>query len=770
METGGVGTAGGTRVFLSYARPDAARAHALADILEARGFALWCDRQIEGGAVFAAEIEAELAAADAVLVLWSEAAVRSDWVRDEAAVGRDKGRLVPARLDKAPPPIGFRQHQSIDLSGWTGAPDDPALERLAHALSRTGAGQPHTHDPATAARHPVPWGLGAAGLAGVAAVAGMIAWHPWRAAPRAPPMPTVAVLPFEDMSNTPDGRAFSEGVAEEILNLIARDPGIHVLGRTSSAMLAANAGDPRRIERDLGVTHLLEGSVRSAPGRVKVGVRLVALPGDRSVFAQQFDRQLTDIFAVQSEIGQAVAARLGGALGPKAAAGGATGAPRTTPEVYTRWLAARQLLRTRQPAEMARAQALLTEAIKADPNYAPAFAGLAEVSVLLAADQYGQVPVSRAIAAARGYAARAAALAPDLAESRAALGMAAIEAGEGAQAVDEFRRAVALDPHRVETLNWLGYALNQTGELTEAAKVMRQAVALEPLWFRPRVTAMYTLHLIGADAEIAAMAQSFVAIAPDPLAADRVNMAAALQLGRNAEAATIAARLLATSPGDPQAVETLSTVGTNLYRFDLAFKTLGSPASIFGDLLRGDPAGAAARAVKMGPAIWQSNEDRYYGVTALGARANWAGLVALYDAQRSTPERWLGTTTDINLLDVAPMVALALDHEGRAGEARRLRAQTASRLRFLEQRGLSQVSSAWLWAVLLAGTDRASAIRRLDLGSAGGNPALICAGPTHLDRSPELAALASDPRFKALVVRCDRWAQNQRDALAKAGL
>ena len=108
------------RVFLSYDREDVGCAQSIAVLLESAGHSVWWDRHIKGGTQFSNEIEKELEQAQAVLVLWSERSVRSAWVRDEAAAGRDSGRLVPVLLDHAKPPLGFRQYQSIDLRNWKG--------------------------------------------------------------------------------------------------------------------------------------------------------------------------------------------------------------------------------------------------------------------------------------------------------------------------------------------------------------------------------------------------------------------------------------------------------------------------------------------------------------------------------------------------------------------------------------------------------------------------------------------------------------------------
>src|SRR5688572_27211228 len=107
-------------VFLSYDHDDAAKARSIAIALEKAGHSVWWDRHIKGGSQFSMEIEQALNAAAVVVVLWSQQSVGSAWVRDEAAAGRDTGRLVPAMIDGTAPPLGFRQYQAIDLSRWKG--------------------------------------------------------------------------------------------------------------------------------------------------------------------------------------------------------------------------------------------------------------------------------------------------------------------------------------------------------------------------------------------------------------------------------------------------------------------------------------------------------------------------------------------------------------------------------------------------------------------------------------------------------------------------
>ena len=125
------------RVFLSYSHQDDSVARGLAEALGIAGHQVWCDRQIHGGSRFATEIDRALKDAEAVVVLWSDASVESAWVQDEAAEGRDSGRLIPLTLSGRKAPLGFRQFQTIDLGNWNGCGQFPRLQELLHAIDET---------------------------------------------------------------------------------------------------------------------------------------------------------------------------------------------------------------------------------------------------------------------------------------------------------------------------------------------------------------------------------------------------------------------------------------------------------------------------------------------------------------------------------------------------------------------------------------------------------------------------------------------------------
>ncbi len=129
-------------VFLSYARDDTPKARQIASALEKAGHSVWWDLHVRGGTQFSKVIEEALKAADVVVVLWSERSVESPWVRDEAATGRDRGRLVPVALDKTEPPLGFRQFQTIDISNWKGRGTVPRLAEILHAIEGAVGDEP----------------------------------------------------------------------------------------------------------------------------------------------------------------------------------------------------------------------------------------------------------------------------------------------------------------------------------------------------------------------------------------------------------------------------------------------------------------------------------------------------------------------------------------------------------------------------------------------------------------------------------------------------
>jgi tetratricopeptide (TPR) repeat protein len=241
-------------IFLSYDREDEPRARPVAALLERSGHSVWWDRQIKGGREFAAEIEAALDAADKVVVLWSQRAVKSAWVRDEAAVGRDTGRLVPATLDGTPPPLGFRQFQTIDLSKskWRGS--SPQLLQLVDAVNISSpteaASPPRPRKETRRVRRPLLLGLSAMLVLALIVAAAILFWR----SAGTPDRPQIAIRPSDD---SPLSRQVVRDLVLRVPDLPGADASAYDLvdaaqpSAKSSLVLTVGATSGRRERRDL---------------------------------------------------------------------------------------------------------------------------------------------------------------------------------------------------------------------------------------------------------------------------------------------------------------------------------------------------------------------------------------------------------------------------------------------------------------------------------------------------------------------------------------
>jgi len=309
-------------------------------------------------------------------------------------------------------------------------------------------------------------------------------------------LPSVAVVPFDDLSPGKDQAFFSDGLAEEILNALAQLEGLKVAGRTSSFAFRGKGEDLRAIGRQLGVATVLEGSVRLEGGRVRVTAQLVKTADGFHLWSQTFDRELRGVFAVQDEIAAAVAE----ALRVRLLAGRAPSSRefRTRdPRVYSRYLQGRQLQRHDGHQDWKRSEEALEEAVALDPAYAPAWAALAaaifelhgNTGPTLEALQQGQ---ARALAAAE----KAVDLAPDLADGYAMRGQFRLFVRrDWAGARADMARAIVLSPGDPDAL-WRNarWVLGPAGQLEEALVLARRAAELDPLSYKPWST-LSALHL-----------------------------------------------------------------------------------------------------------------------------------------------------------------------------------------------------------------------------------------------------------------------------------
>ena len=316
---------------------------------------------------------------------------------------------------------------------------------------------------------------------------------------------SIAVLPFADLSPAGDQQYFSDGIAEEILNVLARVPGLEVASRTSSFQFKGQEkiGIPL-IADQLHVRHVVEGSVRKAGDTIRITAQLIDAETDKHLWSETFDRPLTaeNVFALQDEIAGAIVAALSGVMGAKGAAAPAVEVAKSTTDLsaYDLYLQARALYQRRENLE--EADALLGEAVERDPNFADAWA--LRAATLSLYKEYVETDrsyedIGKLVDA---YAGRALALNPDNARAIAARANfqmtarwnLALKYDIGAVVAD-LKRAVALDPRDSSAVNWLGMIYALVGESGEAVETFAACAAFDP-FFGPCAENYYDLLVV----------------------------------------------------------------------------------------------------------------------------------------------------------------------------------------------------------------------------------------------------------------------------------
>lgn len=416
-----VSECGGPTIFLSYAHDDQAQAQRLAGALQRTGYTVWWDALIEGGTRYAKTIDDALEKADAVLVLWSRRSIESDWVRDEAGQGRDRHRLVPLSLDGTQPPLGFRQIQTIDLSGWRGRADAPQVEAVRRAIA-TAIGQELFPRPPTSSftRRQV-MAVGATGVAALTGGGMLVAWQNGYFGTARADARSIAVLPFKNLSGDQAQAYLSDGVTDEVRSALTRNAGLMVLAATSSNAMSEMTGDATSIARKLDVAYLLEGSVQRSGNIVRVGANLTNGRTGFSEWSQQAERRLEDIFAFESEIARIVSNALSVRMATDTPAPGGT----RNAAAYEAYLQGKALYNlAKDEATDRQAKADYEIAIAADPNFALAHAALSRSLSSMAAAYAPAGELKTLYTSAIDEARRSIAIAPTLAEGHLALGYA----------------------------------------------------------------------------------------------------------------------------------------------------------------------------------------------------------------------------------------------------------------------------------------------------------------------------------------------------------
>lgn len=503
-------------VFISYASHDAPIAEALCSALEQGGVACWlAPRNVRPGDFYADSIVQAINGCALLVLVLSQSAIDSPHVLREVERASAKRRpIIAFRIDTAALPPGLEYF--LSTSQWidaSAAPVDRLFAKMLEA-ARSRIGSAPTGDPPPApASRPVPKRKQnrrtvARAVAVAVAVAVALSYvvfdrswlskhgaappMPDAAAPRfAPPPHSIAVLPFVNMSGDAQQDYFSDGISEELLNSLSRLNDLQVVARTSSFSFKGQNVDVSTIAHKLNVGAILEGSVRRAGNTVRITVQLINGVSGFHIWSQTYDRQLSDILKVQTEVATSVAQQLEVRLAGNEAAALELGST-TNAQAYEAYLRGSELLSDTDTgeAELRAALAAFDQAIALDPNYAQAHArrasALADISIFvdLRSEELAQVREQ-----ARQAGERAVALAPELGDAHQALaGVLSNGLLDFADAAPEYDRALALSPGSARVqMGFAGFA-GQLGHFDAAIKAARRAVDLDPQNANAQVT------------------------------------------------------------------------------------------------------------------------------------------------------------------------------------------------------------------------------------------------------------------------------------------
>ncbi len=291
---------------------------------------------------------------------------------------------------------------------------------------------------------------------------------------------SIAVLPFMNMSGDPEQEYFSDGISEELLNVLSKIPQLTVISRSSAFSFKGKDITIPEIAEQLNVALVLEGSVRRDGDRIRITAQLIEASSDAHLWSHSYDRELDNIFAVQDEISAAIVGALKEHLGfqveaiPRVIAAAST-------EAHEAYLRGRHLVVQRTTSTIAGAVREFEKAIALDPDYAVAHAELAVATVLMSRRDYGGLTITEAIARAAPHAERAIALDPTLAEAHAATGLVLWNQDNLVEAVTHFEQAIQINPNYSIVYTWMAVLGNQLGRYKEAFAMKVTALRLDPL-------------------------------------------------------------------------------------------------------------------------------------------------------------------------------------------------------------------------------------------------------------------------------------------------
>lgn len=485
-----------SEIFISYARSSEPIAKAVAEDLRTAGHKVWRDDELPAHRSYSEVIQERLNEAKAVVVLWSDEASRSQWVRAEADVARNRGTLVQMTVDGTMPPIPFNQIQCADLNGWSGDSEHAGWKKVLESVqSLTGPVAPAPTDRKSDGRM------------------------------------RLIVLPFENMSGDSEQAYFSDGISEDIITDLSKVSALDVVARNTAFHFKGQQVDVEQLARNLGVSHVVEGSVRKAEGRVRITAQLIDGANGNQIWAERYDRDFKDIFALQDEISKAIVAALRLKLLPKEKKA-IEHRGTTSSDAYNLYLMARQHWLNSNESDARPMEIVVRicgQAVAIDPNYARAWGLMALAQVYLMATFSKDVD-------ANPTADKALAIDPELPEALCAKALLASCAGDQDRAVDLIQRALDSGPESLEVNKMAARIFFRTGRCADAVPFYEKAARLAEDDYHALGMLMTCFNGLGQKDRRQAMAKNLIERCQKALDKDPGD-ASALAWGANGHAA-----------------------------------------------------------------------------------------------------------------------------------------------------------------------------------------------------------------------------------------
>jgi TolB-like protein len=506
-----------SHVFISYTRDEVSVARRFAEAFELAGLKVWWDQALRSGEAYDEVTEAALREAKVVVVLWSRRSSASRWVRSEATIAQRQGTLVPVMIEPCERPVMFELVQTADLSDWTGHPDHAGFRAFVTDIRCMVTGECERMTPVELATG---------------------------AELRLPSKPSIAVLPFADLSGGDDDH-FADGMTEEIAIVLSRFSSLFVIAGQSSLTYRGTTKTPQTIARELGVRYLLEGSVRRAGGRVRIAAKLIDALAGEQIWAERFDDRLDDIFDIQDKVATAVAGAIDSTIIDAEMKRALT---RPTASLTAFELTARGMKQmvTYEPEGNADAIAMLEQAVAIDPDYATPMSLLAIGHANAFRRQWTDDPAATR-AAALEWSARALRTGGNDEFVLATLAGARLNVvGPDEETVRLAERAVELNPDRVGVLFWAAQVDWVCGNLERALERFEKMMRLNPRASQRHLylTGMGNcLYFLNRPSEAAVVQEEVLRTIPDYAPSVLVGALAHQACGRHAEALAYARQL-----------------------------------------------------------------------------------------------------------------------------------------------------------------------------------------------------------------------------------